>query len=102
MRKRKAKGDFKRYVMGLVRDDMTESQYNPEDLITMDVPLFIRILEYVREDIQDDATLHEMVSRIIEIMSNSETKKLTMDDYESIITDQLVDQRLIQLSRIRR
>jgi hypothetical protein len=31
---------------------------NPKDTITVDVPLFIRLLEYAREDAKTDMDLH--------------------------------------------
>ena len=40
-------------------------QMDREDRVMMDVPLFIRILELVREDIKDDAGLHVVADAII-------------------------------------
>jgi len=33
---------------------------NPKDTIKLDVPLFIRLLEYAREDAKDDMDLHRV------------------------------------------
>lgn len=49
--------------------------------ITMDVPLFIRMLEYAREDANSDMDLHKVTEKI----NSLGNKKLTMDDYEKII-----------------
>jgi len=67
--------------MLLVQDNM-----NPKDTITVDVPLFIRLLEYAREDAQTDMDLHDVADNIISLSSTGKT--LTMDDYSSIIGSQ--------------
>jgi hypothetical protein len=59
---------------------------NPKDTITVDVPLFIRLLEYAREDAQTDMDLHDVADNIISLSSTGKT--LTMDDYSSIIGSQ--------------
>jgi len=59
---------------------------NPKDTITVDVPLFIRLLEYAREDAQTDMDLHDVAEKIISLASSGKT--LTMDDYSSIIGSQ--------------
>jgi len=53
------------------------------DTITMDVPLFIRMLEYAREDASTDVDLHDVAEKAIEINKDKET--LSMQDYESIV-----------------
>jgi hypothetical protein len=67
--------DSKKYI--------AEREENPEDKITMDVPLFIRMLEYAREDASNDVDLHDVAKKAIGL--SSEDKTLTMDDYESIV-----------------
>jgi hypothetical protein len=62
---------------------ISEREENPEDKITMDVPLFIRMLEYAREDASTDVDLHDVAKKAIGL--SSEDKTLTMDDYETII-----------------
>jgi hypothetical protein len=42
---------------------------NPRDIITVDVPLFIRLLEYAREDAQTDMDLHDVADNIISLAS---------------------------------
>jgi len=59
---------------------------NPKDIISVDVPLFIRLLEYAREDAQTDMDLHDVAENIISLASSGKT--LTMDDYDSIIGSQ--------------
>ena len=57
---------------------------NPEDMIMMDVPLLIRMLEYAREDAKTDMDLHFVAKNLIKLSKNGTT--LTMDDYDTIIT----------------
>jgi hypothetical protein len=59
---------------------------NPKDIISVDVPLFIRLLEYAREDAQTDMDLHDVAENIISLSAPGKT--LTMDDYSSIIGSQ--------------
>ena len=59
---------------------------NPRDVITVDVPLFIRLLEYAREDAQTDMDLHDVAEKIISLAASGKT--LTMDDYSSIVGSQ--------------
>jgi hypothetical protein len=56
---------------------------NPKDTIKLDVPLFIRLLEYAREDAKSDMDLHELTDNIIEM--SSEGRVLSMDDYEFVL-----------------
>jgi hypothetical protein len=67
--------DSKKYI--------SEREENPEDKITMDVPLFIRMLEYAREDASTDVDLHDVAKKAIGLSSEGEV--LTMDNYESIV-----------------
>lgn len=56
---------------------------NPEDKITLDIPLFIRLLEYAREDAQADVDLHFLADNAIRLSAEGET--LTMDHYNDIV-----------------
>ena len=56
---------------------------NPKDTIKLDVPLFIRLLEYAREEAKSDMDLHELTDNIIEM--SSEGRVLSMDDYEFVL-----------------
>jgi hypothetical protein len=53
------------------------------DTITMDVPLFIRMLEYSREDAQEDMDLHDVTEKAITL--GKERGILQMDDYNEIV-----------------
>ena len=53
------------------------------DTISMDIPLFLRMLEYAREDAQEDVDLHDVTQRATEL---SKTKSfLSMEDYNEIV-----------------
>ena len=56
---------------------------NPRDTITLDVPLFIRLLEYAREDAQADMDLHNVAENAIGLALSG--KVLTMNDYNMIV-----------------
>ena len=56
---------------------------NPTDTINMDIPLFIRMLEYAREDAKTDVDLHDATEKAISLSKEGDI--LTMDNYEDII-----------------
>jgi hypothetical protein len=64
------------------RKQVKESS-NPTDTITMDVPLFIRMLEYAREDAKTDMDLHDVTEMANSLSADGKT--LTMADYDGIV-----------------
>jgi len=56
---------------------------NPKDKICVDVPLFIRLLEYAREDAKTDMDLHNVAENIIELSRGGVT--LGMQEYALIV-----------------
>lgn len=56
---------------------------NPEDVVSFDVPMFIRLLEFAREDATDDEALHAATEKIIELCQDGQV--LTMDQYDEIV-----------------
>ena len=56
---------------------------NPIDAISMDVPLFIRMLEFAREDASTDMDLHDVAEKAIAM--SAEGKVLSMDNYEDLV-----------------
>jgi len=58
-------------------------QMSKSDVVTMDVPLLIRLLEVAREEIKSDEPLHVIAERLAALSEKGEP--LTMDDYESIV-----------------
>jgi hypothetical protein len=52
------------------------------DIVKLDVPLFIRLLELAREDVKQDADLHDVAEAVIKL---SQEGVATMADYDSIV-----------------
>jgi hypothetical protein len=52
------------------------------DVVKLDVPLFIRLLELAREDIKQDADLHDLAEAVIKL---SQEGVATMADYDGIV-----------------
>ena len=50
----------------------------------MDVPLFIRMLEYAREDAKTDMDLHNVTGNALKLSTTGKT--LTMTDYNKIVS----------------
>lgn len=77
---------FPRIAFDFSPESIQEMEMGAEDrtdVITMDVPLFIRILEYSREDAKDDMDLHDLTENAIE--GTKQQGILSMDDYEMLI-----------------
>ena len=52
------------------------------DIIKLDVPLFIRLLELAREEIKDDADIHDVAEIVTKL---SQHGVVTMEQYNEII-----------------
>lgn len=52
------------------------------DIVKLDVPLFIRLLELAREDVKQDADLHDLAEAVIRLSQN---RVATMADYDKIV-----------------
>ena len=72
------------------------------DIIAVDVPLFIRLLEFAREDAGDDMDLHEVAERAIEAVKLRGV--LSMDDYETLVAskEELDEKMLVPKDKIER
>lgn len=55
---------------------------NPTDVVRIDVPTFLRLLELAREDIEHDPDLHFIAQKVTEL---SQDNVVTMRDYQNII-----------------
>ena len=72
--------------------------FNPSDKVTLDIPLFIRLLEYAREDAKTDMDLHNVAEKAI---TASETgKTLTMADYDGLVANDSEDQEMNEIKRM--
>jgi hypothetical protein len=66
-----------------------ESIDNPQDVVKLDIPLLMRLLEYAREDAQTDMDLHNVTEMLIKLSTEGDV--LTMDHYDQIVGDQRTD-----------
>jgi hypothetical protein len=62
-----------------------EPTHNTTDTITVDVPLFIRLLEFAREDSKSDLDLHVITENAVALSQGGHT--LTMDNYNDVVKD---------------
>jgi hypothetical protein len=69
-----------------------EAKEDVIDTITLDIPLFIRMLEYAREDAQEDVDLHDVAEKAIAL--NKEKGILSMEDYEALIPEPQTEKSL--------
>lgn len=71
-------------------EEISEDQRAPikglfkEDVIRLDVPLMIRLLEYAREDASTDMDLHVLAENLVEMSEYG--KVLSMEDYSEIVS----------------
>jgi hypothetical protein len=87
-----SKYDYEKEKGGDREDDETSDKYavdlmeeeNPVDIISMDVPLFIRMLEFAREDASTDMDLHDLAQKAIKM--SSEGEPLTMMHYDELVS----------------
>jgi hypothetical protein len=67
-----------------VKQSMSEAKKEDAvDTITMDIPLFLRMLEYSREDAQKDLDLHDVTEKAN--LLGKERGILSMEDYNEIV-----------------
>lgn len=71
---------------GIQSNEPTEAIENPKDIVKMDIPLLIRLLEYAREDAKTDMDLHNVTEKLIEFSKEGDV--LTMDEYDAIVGTQ--------------
>jgi len=78
--------DSKDYLMkrdaAIKKAMAVKEETNPMDVVAMDVPLLIRMMEFAREDAKGDLDLHNIAEKAIAL--SGEGRTLTMSDYETI------------------
>jgi hypothetical protein len=77
-----------------------ENSFNPTDKLTLDVPLFIRLLEYAKEDAKTDVDLHTATENALALSETGKT--LTMDDYDTIVKQDELQERMQYIAGIRK
>jgi hypothetical protein len=69
------------------RDKNLKEAFNPTDVVTMNIPLFIRMMEYAREDAKSDMDLHDVAEKATQTSASGKT--LTMSDYTNIVGEKI-------------
>ena len=69
------------------------------DIIKINVPAFIRLIELAREDVKNDADLHDLAEIVTKI---SQTEVVTMDHYNDIVKFMKTQGNTDELSQIRK
>ena len=59
-----------------------EAEENGEE-ITLNIPLFIRLMEFAREDAKDDMILHKIAEKASEMMEDNDC--LEMEHYSDLV-----------------
>jgi hypothetical protein len=84
--------------MGERGDDWNEEKrqvkeaVDEKDTVTMDIPLLIRVLEFIREDVKTDMDLHRVVENLIDLRTEG---VLTMDHYDSAVKINMKEEKEI-------
>jgi hypothetical protein len=68
---------------GEMDGEMGAGESNPVDTVTVDIPLFIRLLEWAKEDSQNDMQLHKVAENLTNLSQEGES--LSMESYEDAI-----------------
>jgi hypothetical protein len=71
-----------------------EEQPDAIDIVTLDVPLFIRMLEYAKEEAADDMVLHDIATKTIAL--SKQRGILSMEDYEALIPEPQPEDQLAE------
>lgn len=85
--KRQIMNQYAKIIADRVRlKESTTMERNKPDVIKLDVPLLIRLLEYAREDAQTDMDLHNVTEKLIAFSTKGNV--LTMEYYDAIVGEQ--------------
>lgn len=71
------------YIVEEDKKEEKKEDKKAKDAICMNSSLFMRVLELVREDVEDDEVLHHLVEKITDLCNDSD-EPLTMDAYDEI------------------
>ena len=93
--------DYEKKRGAAIEKAMVKEEEQPDaiDIVTLDVPLFIRMLEYAKEEAADDMDLHELATKTIAL--SKQRGILSMEDYDTLIppADQ-IDENLDDKAKI--
>jgi len=76
-------------LAGLDPSRLSPLREYPDDIISMDVPLLLKMLEWAREVAKTDEQLHKVAEKLIALSPAGKT--LSMKDYENIIGNVVSD-----------
>jgi hypothetical protein len=87
-------------MLGEIKKSVVENEATEDkiDIVTMDVPLFIRVLEYAREDAQEDMDLHDLAEKAI--VATKQQGILAMDDYDMLVGDDSIEEANVTWSTL--
>jgi hypothetical protein len=75
-------GEFSKWLRDHKNEEFEfNEETDKEDVLSFDIPLFIRILELAREDVKEDMELHRITERLLSIRKKG---TLTMADYDFV------------------
>jgi hypothetical protein len=69
----------------VVKENVYTDEKSSTDTITMNIPLFIRMLEYAKEDAKDDIDLHKVTEYFLN--KNTGNPTFTMKDYPKFLSE---------------
>jgi len=69
------------------------------DIIKINVPAFIRLIELAREEVKNDADLHDLAEIVTKI---SQEEVVTMDHYQTIVNYMKTQGTTDELAQIRK
>jgi hypothetical protein len=77
--------DYEEKRGAAIEKAMVKEEEQPDviDIVTLDVPLFIRMLEYAKEEAADDMVLHDIATKTIAL--SKQRGILSMEDYDALI-----------------
>ena len=87
-------GEFIKWKNDHMFEEIVTEETDTKDMVCMDIPLLIRVLEFTREEMSSDIELHNMVERLINMRDNI---PLDMAHYDAI-TSKLVKEEVLDES----
>jgi hypothetical protein len=88
--------DYEEKRGAAIEKAMVKEEEQPDviDIVTLDVPLFIRMLEYAKEEAADDMVLHDIATKTIAL--SKQRGILSMEDYEALIPESQPEDQLAE------
>jgi hypothetical protein len=81
----------------LAKKKTVKEEADVKDVVSMDIPLLIRVLEFIREDVKTDMDLHRVVENLIELRTEG---VLTMDHYDQAVKIKAIKEEINQLDEL--